>query len=163
MQLDPLQMLDPRVIGVCIGIVIVAYFVLRKWFFLPYIEVMQERAERIDKGRALRDEAKQITEGAQWEVASIQGKAKADAEELERSSQVQSADYRKEAMAAAVVEIDELLKKGRGEIAADAEVEAAELRSQAIECVALACERLLGKRDDVLIASAVDRALARPE
>ena len=163
MQLDPLQMLDPRVIGVCIGIVIVAYFVLRKWFFLPYIEVMQERAERIDKGRALRDEAKQITEGAQWEVASIQGKAKADAEELERSSQVQSAEYRKEAMAAAVVEIDELLKKGRGEIAADAEVEAAELRSQAIECVALACERLLGKRDDVLIASAVDRTLARPE
>jgi len=163
MQLDPLQMLDLRVIGVCIGIVIVAYFVLRKWFFLPYIEVMQERAERIDKGRALLDEAKQITDGAAWEVASIQGKAKADAEEIERDSQERATTYRKEGMAAAVVEIDALLKKGRGEIAVQAEGEAAELRARAIECVALACERLVGARDDVLIESAVDRALARPE
>jgi len=163
MQLDPFKMLDLRVIAACMGIVLITYFVLRRWFFLPYIEVMQERAERIDKGRALRDEAKQITDGAQWEVASIQGKAKADAEELERSSQVQSADYRKEAMAAAVVEIDGILSAGRLEIAEEAKSEATELRTQAIECVGLACEQLLGARDQVLIESAVDRALARPE
>lgn len=163
MQLDPFKQLDPIVIGVCVSIVVIAYFVLRKWFFLPYIEVMQERAERLDAAHAVREEARQVSEGATWEVASLQGSAKADAEQIERAAQEEATTYRKESMAAVVTEIDELLKSGRLEIAAQAETEAAELRTQAIDCVGLACEQLLGKHDPVLVESAVDRALARPE
>ena len=163
MQLDPFKMLDLRVIAACMGIVLITYFVLRRWFFLPYIEVMQERAGRLDKARALREEADQIAQGATWEVASVEGKAKADAEELEREAQEQASAYRKETMAAAVTEIDGILSAGRLEIAEEAKSEATELRTQAIECVGLACEQLLGARDQVLIESAVDRALARPE
>lgn len=162
-QLNPLEQINPAVIGAAVAVVVVTYFVLRKLFFLPYIAVMDERATRVEAARALREEARGIADNAAWEVADIESKMKLAVAEAERGAEEQSAAYHKDTIAATVAEIDESLKRGRLDITADAEKEAAGLRTQAIDCVGLACEQLLTRRDSMLIESAVDRALARPE
>jgi F-type H+-transporting ATPase subunit b len=161
MQLDPIGQLDPYVIAATLAIVLITYVLLRRWLFTPYIAVLDERQARIDAGNERMAEADAVAKQAVWDVASIEADARAKAAVIEHDSLEETEAHRKRTMDAAIHEVDQMLAKGRAEIAKDRESETARVRAEALTCVDTACSQLFGKSDPMIVESSVDRAIDR--
>jgi F-type H+-transporting ATPase subunit b len=161
MELNPLKMIDFRVIAVVIAIFTVTHFVLRRTFFLPVIEMMERRRERIDAGDAKRDEAADVSRLAEDEAESIIARGRDRAERVAQAIRERTQTVRREQLDGARGESAALMEKGRLGIAQEREAELTKLRSETATCVTLACERLLGGADGETIDGIVDRLVAR--
>jgi F-type H+-transporting ATPase subunit b len=161
MELNPLKQIDPLVIVTVMIAFSITAVLLRKWFFLPYIGVMEERDMRLEEAQAALDEAERIVLEAEPTAAADVERAREEADLLMRQSREQNDLYRRETVDAAMAEVSTLLEKGRKRISQARESELASLRAQAVECVNLACVKLMGSADEESTATAVDKLLAR--
>jgi len=161
MQLDPIGQLNPYVIVATMVIVALTYVALRRWLFVPYIVVLDERQARLDAGRERLAEAEASRQQAVWEVASIEADARAKAEAIEHDALEEAEAHRKRTMDEAIRDVDVLLARERAHIAKAREQETARVRSEAVTCVGVACTRLFGEGDSMIVESSVDRAIDR--
>jgi F0F1-type ATP synthase membrane subunit b/b' len=159
--LNPLDQIQPWVILSVIGIFCITLFVLRRVFFLPYIEVMELReSERVAADREIA-EANGVVGDARAEAERIRSQARERAEEMARASGAEDEAYRRRVLETAMHESSATLERGRVRIASERDAEVERLREEAVECVTLACDRLLGAADPAAVSGAVDKLLAR--
>lgn len=161
MNLNPLDQLDPFVIGSVVLIFIATYVVLRKVFVLPYLEVMERREALFDAGHDRTDEAGRVEREADFAAEKALTEAAAWAEQAVVDARERADSYRRETTGAAIKSAAERLESGRASIAAARSAEIAQLRAQAVECAGLACEQLLGEPDRASVEAAIDRLMAR--
>ncbi len=82
MNLNPLEQLNLITMAAMAAIFLMTFFVLRKLFFIPLIEVMEKRAEKIERARTRYEEAGALLEKAREETREIAAQAAGTAERL---------------------------------------------------------------------------------
>lgn len=161
MELNPLNMIEPVVIAGVVAIFILTHFVLRRVFFLPVIEVMERRRERLDTASTMRDQAAEVQRSAARDVDTLRERARSRAESVGQTVRERAQAARRERLDAARAESAKIVEDGRGAIATEREAELAKLRAETSSCVGVACERLLGRTDTHTIDAIVDRLVSR--
>jgi F0F1-type ATP synthase membrane subunit b/b' len=160
-DLNPLNQINPVVIGAEMAIFTGMYMGLRRWFVLPYLKVIEERQARIEEGDAKAAEAERLlAEAAAQSEATLAG-AHEKADRIVRESHEASDAERRRIVQAALDEVSAYLEEGRAEVTLARQQELEGQREEAIECVTVACGKLLGRPDGELAVEAVDRLLAR--
>jgi F0F1-type ATP synthase membrane subunit b/b' len=159
--LNPIDQIVWWVILAVIGVFSATLVVLRRVFFLPYIEVMEKREVELEAAEAVLAEAERIVAEAEPEAQRITTEVRDKADELLRRTREEDDAYRQQTIETAMQESSAVLEKGRARSAAAREAEVAQLRLQAVECVTLACDKLLGSSDTDSVTAAVDKLLAR--
>lgn len=161
MDLNPLNQIRIEVILIAAGIFWLTFLVLKRVYFLPYIEVMEARDAKLRQAEVLAAEAATILEEAQQQANDIVCDARERADRIVRDAHDQADEYRRAALAAAGDEVGRMLEAGRVKIAKAREAETSALRDEALECVGIACSKLVGEADENVVRSAVDKLLAR--
>ena len=161
MDLNPLNQIDPVVIGGVAAIFWVTYLVLRAYVFKPYIAVMESRDARLEEAEAARRTAEKLAEEAEAESGRVMARARETADRVLQEAHEEAERYRRERLQVAGDEIGHFLEDGRASIATARQNELMALRDQALECVGLACEKLVGETNDDVIETAVDKLIAR--
>jgi F-type H+-transporting ATPase subunit b len=161
MELDPLRQLNPAVMAAAAAVFVVAYVLLRRVFFLPVIEVMAARDERIEKARRALTEAEERQAEAQAGARTIVEGAEADAIQIAEKARASAEAQARQAVEGAQHKAQRALDKGRARIAREKEEELGRLRTETVECVTLACDKLVGEVPDGAIEATVDGLMAR--
>lgn len=161
MDLNPLNQIDPVIIAAVLLIVAVTYQVLKRVYFLPYIDVMEAREARLARAEEQALEADAILAGAETQAAAVVDGAREKADRVVREARERAERDRRIAVEHAGEEVGRRLEEGRARIAAARDNELARLRSEALECVGIACEKLIGSTDRPTVEAAVDKLLAR--
>jgi len=161
MELNPLKQINPVVVASVIVIFTCTYYVLRKVFFLPLIEVMEKRHERIQNSQLQLTEAQRIVGQAEKEASEIVAKAREEADSISRDMRERIEEIRKAGIDTAKDGADRFLEDGRKGILMSKEAEQAKLRKEAVECVGLACDKLLGKVETNTVESVIDKLMAK--
>jgi F0F1-type ATP synthase membrane subunit b/b' len=161
MDLNPINQLSLFVI-VGVGVIFTAtYFVLRRTFFLPVIEVMEQRFDRIEASRTVRYEAADVSRHAETEAADIAEAARTKSDAILAGARASVEKERQERLEAARAQVARALDDGRREIVAARDAELATLREETAVCVTIACDKLLHGTDPHVIESVVDRLVAK--
>lgn len=161
MELDPLRQLNPAVMAAAAAVFAIAYLVLRRVFFLPVIEVMAARDERVEKARSLMAEANGTYAQAEAEAQTVMEGAEEDAIRIAEKARAAADAKAREVVEEAQRKAQRALDKGRARIAREKDEELARLRAETIECVTLACDKLVGEVPDGAIETTVDGLMAR--
>lgn len=161
MELNPLNQIHPVVIASVIVIFAITYFVLRKAFFLPVIEVMERRNSRIEASRALREEAAGASRQADFEAEEVLRKARERAESVVSSAREEVERERSARLDKSRADNVSFLERERAKIMKERTAEVDALRDEATACVTMACEKLLDGADPHLVSSVVDHLVAR--
>lgn len=159
--LNPLDQIHPWVIVSVIAIFCATLYALRRVFFLPYIETMEERETTLEQAEAKIAEAERTTADARADAERTVDEARAEAQALIEKSRGEDDAYRRETVGAAQAALASTLEHGRTRIAKERAKEVDLVRGQAVECVTLACEQLLGETDRAAVTGEVDKLLAR--
>lgn len=161
MELNPLAQIDPIVIGGTIVVFSATYVAMRKVFFDPVIDVMEERHARCKDAAHVCEEAQVLVATADSEALAAVEAAREEADRLLAESRQAAEAERDRRIAHARERVERALEVGRAEIleAKEAEVEA--LTKEARECVGLACAKLVGRVDDEVVGDVVERVVAR--
>jgi F-type H+-transporting ATPase subunit b len=161
MNLNPLTQIEPVTIGATVLIFAATYRVMRTSVFLPIVNAMEDRQERIDAGRRAAEEAEQLVCAAEAEAAERLKLAHLEGDRLVQAAREKAERAREERAAAAEAEAVRILEAGRAKITAAREHEVAALRAQALDCVGLACSKLLVPIEDKTVEAIVDTAIAK--
>jgi F-type H+-transporting ATPase subunit b len=161
MDLNPINQLNLLVI-VAVGVIFTAaHFVLRKMFFLPVIEVMEQRSDRVEASRTVRYEAAEVSRSAETEATEIAEVARAKTDAILASASEAAERERQRRLEDARSEVACVLDDGRREIVTARDAELAKLREETIACVTVACDKLLHGTDPHVVESVVDRLVAK--
>jgi F-type H+-transporting ATPase subunit b len=160
-DLNPLNQIQPVVIGAVMLIFTAVWFVLRKVYFLPYIEVMEARERRFETAEAREAEAQRIVADAEPETRRMVDEAQAEADRILTDAREEAARYRRNTLKAANDEAARLLEEGRSKLASARTAELTAVRQEAVDCVNLACGKLLGEAHPDAAGKAVDKLIAR--
>lgn len=161
MELNPLNQIQPAVIGSVVGIFTVTHFVLRRTFFLPVIEVMERRQARLDTASAQRDEAGRVGHDAETQTEEILTRARSRAERIAGVVRERAQAERRQRIDAVREAGASRMEAGRQQIMQEREDELASLRAETSKCVTMACQRLLGDVDPRTVDSIVARLVER--
>lgn len=161
MNLNPIDQISPTVIVAIVLIIVATYFALRRVYVLPYLGVLEERERLFEAADAMNAEATQRVAAAGVDAERVVAEAVAEAEAMRAEARERAETDRRiriaEATNAAAVQLDE----GRARIASARAAELDRLRTEADECVHLACGQLVGSVDDELVATTIERLIAR--
>jgi F0F1-type ATP synthase membrane subunit b/b' len=161
MQLNPLAQINPLVI-VTVGVIFVAtYFVLRKVFFSPVIDVMERRFEHVQEAKTMRERAAEVGRTSEHDAEDALAAAGAKVEAILDRSREEAGRARQARLGAVREETDRLLEAGRSDIMEAREAELAKLREETTVCVTIACDKLLHGADPHVVSSVVDRLVAK--
>ncbi|MFZ3063237.1 MAG: ATP synthase F0 subunit B [Actinomycetota bacterium] len=163
MPLNPLAQINLITIVALMAIFVATYFILRKIFFLPIIEVMEKRTKKIGAARARYVEAWAVKSNAQREAERILAEAGEEAEHITEEAKEEITRVREAKVAQANAEADGILAKGREEIVRLKESEQAKLREDLFSCVNQTLTKLVGKVDERTVHSMVNKVLAARE
>lgn len=161
MELNPLKQIDPVVIVAVMIVFALTYVVLRRVFFGPYIQVMEERSRRLESGREQAEDARVLIETAEAEAAQLMDRVREKADRAVREARQSAEGAGRRTVEATLEEVGVLLEQGRARIAQARENELSVMRQEALDCVGLACSRLVGTSDLSSIEMAVDKLIAR--
>jgi F-type H+-transporting ATPase subunit b len=161
MNLNPTAQFNPVIIVATIIIFVVTFVLLRRWFVLPYVRVLEERERLFEAGDTQLAEAGERTRTATQHAEQIVADAVAQAAQVRDDARAAADKYRHERIGDETARAASSLEQGRAEIARERAAEVERVRTQAHECVRLACERLQCSASDEAVTSAVTRALAR--
>lgn len=161
MDLNPLNQIDPVIIGAVIAIVALTYQVLKRVYFMPYIRVMEAREQRLEMAEEQDAQADAILTQAEEQAATVVESARERADRIVREARERAERDRRFAVEKAGEEVGRRLEEGRARIAQARDNELAHLRTEALECVGIACEKLIGDTDVAAVETAVDKLLAR--
>ena len=129
MELNPLNQINLVTIAIVIAVFAITHFVLRRTFFLPVIEVMERRRERLEAAAAVREQAADLVRAAEADAATIRERASQRASRVQQALRDRAQGVRAEKLEAAREDNAAVLEKGREAIAADREAELAKLRA----------------------------------
>lgn len=161
MDLNPLNQIEPYLIIAVVVLFALTYQVLKRVYFLPYIDVMEAREARLVAAEAQADEAVAILEDAERQAGELVDSARERADRIVREARDRAESERRLAAVTAGEQAGKALEEGRARIAAARTTELERLRSEALDCVGIACEKLIGEADPATVEAAVDKLLAR--
>lgn len=161
MDLNPLHQIEPVVIVTVAAIFAFTLIVLRKIFYLPYINVMEARERRLARAEQKLSQAEQLMQETEEESGRILERTRQRADKLLKQTQDQCETRRRHATTTTGEEVGGLLEAGRAKIRAARQEDLSSLREHALDCVGIACAKLIGETDRSDIEAAVDKMLAR--
>lgn len=159
MNLNPMTQLDPVVIVLAATIFLLTFAGLRRFFVLPYVEVMEARDRLCEDAEACVSQAATVEREADLDAEGILRDAAQKAGQLRAEALREADEYRKVTVEAAQKKAATHLEGGRAQIAALRASQLAAVHDQAVECVGLACNQLLGDGEDTAVPTAVDRVM----
>ncbi len=159
MNLNPLEQLNLVTMAAMTAIFLVTFFVLRKRFFIPLIDVMEKRAGKIGRAQARYGEADALIEKAREEAGRIAAEAAGTADRLAEEAKVEIARARDARRAQAGAEADAVLAKGREEVARLREAEQGRLKEQLLACSRQTLGKIIDEVDDDALRLVVARVL----
>lgn len=159
MNLNPISQLDPVVIVLAATIFLLTFAGLRRFFVLPYVEVMEARDRLCEDAEACVSEAAAVARSADLEAEGILRDAAQTAEQVRTEALTEVEEYRRATVDAAQKKAAAHLESGRTQIAALRSAQLAAVHDQAVECVGLACDQLLGDGEDTAVPTTVDRVM----
>ncbi|MGA1823735.1 MAG: F0F1 ATP synthase subunit B [bacterium] len=110
---------------------LILLYLMRKFFFKPVVEILEDRREKIKEGLAQREIAKKEKEAALKEREEIIAKGRIDSRNI-----IKEAEKKKEQIiAAAKAEADEIISQGKKSIFQEREKLKEEMNLQLIELV----------------------------
>jgi F-type H+-transporting ATPase subunit b len=163
MVLDPLAQINVVTMVAIIVIFLATSLLLRRIFFLPLIEVMEQRAARIAQARERKADVDARLHEAQLEAERVRAAAAAEAARLVEQAASETAAIRSGRMARAAAEAEAILANGREEVRALRQAESAKLEDELRACVTAMLSKMVGTVDDVAVRLTVKRALATKE
>lgn len=160
MALNPLNQINLITIIALIALFVVTYFVLKRVFFNPYIEVMEKRSEKIADSHTRLLQALALKERAQNERERILAEAGEEAGRMTEEAKTEMAKEREAKVAQAQTEADKILAEKRAKVARLAESEQVKLKEDLFGCVNQTLTKLVGKVDQQALRSVVTKVLA---
>ncbi len=159
MNLNPLEHLNVITLAAIAAIFLTTFFVLRKLFFIPLIDVMEKRAEKIERALARYGEADALIEKAREEVGHIAAEAAGTAERIAEEAKGEITRVRDAKLSQAGAKADAVLARGREEIAHLKEMEQAKLREQLLACSRQTLLKIIREVDEDALRLVVNRIL----
>lgn len=160
MVLNPLAQINIVTIGALIAIFLVTFFLLRRIFFLPVIDVMEKRAARIETARTKKAEAENLLSRAQLKAEEISAEARAEAERIADAAKGEMIKVREAKTAQANAEADAIQAKGRDEVLVLKRSEEAKLKEDLCVCVNRTLSKMIGPVDEKTVRFMVNKVLA---
>jgi F0F1-type ATP synthase membrane subunit b/b' len=161
MELNPLNQIDPIVILSVMTVFAITYVLLRRTFILPYLEVMEARAARLDHADEMTREAQGLLEEAEGQAGPMLTQAREKADRILREARDAADSERRGIAEETTAEVARWLESGRAQLSEERRHELDLLRTEAVTCVSAACTRLVGHTDGDRAEAAVERVLAR--
>ncbi len=159
MELNPLNQIHGVTIVGMIVVFWVTFVLMKVLVFNPVLDVMIARRRKIAEGEAKLAEADSVLNAAREEADSLVADGEAQAETVQKEATEVAESRRQERLVAAKEEADALLSQGRAGVADIRAQEAAKVREELVGCTGIACRKLIGKVDDRLVASIVDKVM----
>jgi F-type H+-transporting ATPase subunit b len=163
MVLDPLAQINAITVAGTIVVFFVTLLLLRRILFLPLIEVMEQRAAKLEQAKARKAEADALLERAQLEVQQTRSIAAAEAAQLIEKVRDETARIRSERLAGAGAEADAILARGREEIRVLRHSEDARLADELCTCVTAMLTTMIGPVDAAAVRLTVMQVVAGRE
>ena len=160
MDLNPLEQLNLITMAAIAAIFLVTLFILRKVFFIPLIDVMEKRADKLERSRSRYEEASTLIEKAQEGAKRIAAEAAETAEHLSDEVKAELARIRESKRAEASVEAESILARGRNEVALHKESEQARLKEHLLTCSKQTLFKMIPEVDEERLQFIVNRVLA---
>jgi F0F1-type ATP synthase membrane subunit b/b' len=163
MALDPLAQIHLVTILAVILITLTTLLLLRRIFFLPLIEVMEQRAAKIEAARTQMAAGEAALRAAEAEAERVLAAAAVEAARLAAGVQEEVAGLRTQRLARAGAEAEAILAQGREAVAALGLVEENRLQTELCVCVSRTLATMIGPVDDSAVRFMVHRVLAAKE
>jgi len=159
MNLNPLEQLNLVTMAAMAAIFLVTFFVLRTVLFNPLIDVMEKRANRLERSRARYQETDALIEQAREEAAGIAAGAAETAERLSEDVRRELAGIRESKRALANAEAEKILSSGRAETARLKGAEQARLKDHLLTCSRQTLVKMIPTVDEAALRLVVNRVL----
>ncbi|RJQ53644.1 MAG: hypothetical protein C4521_07170 [Actinobacteria bacterium] len=159
MELNPLTQLNVVTIAGMIVVFWVTFVVLKVVFFNPLLDVVVARRKKVAEGRDRLAEAETILSRAGQEAERLLAEADSEVERIEGGAAEAAEAWRQERVAGAKEEADKVLVEGRDRIVRIRKKEEEKVREELVGCTTIACMRLVGKVDERLVGSIVDKVM----
>lgn len=126
----------------------IVFFVIYRFALEPLKKIMDERAEKIDKGLKDAQEVEERLKQAKEEQSKIIIDARKEAEKIIEKAKIQSEENQKKSLEKAKEEINKIINEERIKIKQEKETIFSELKKETVNLVILTCEKFLGKKID---------------
>ena len=161
MEMNPLAQIDWRVILATIVIFVATYFALRRVYFYPVIEAMEDRREDLEDCDEACERARSIIAAAEDDARLTAEQAETERTALLEKAREEAQAERERRVDGAKAEAEERLAEGRRQIEAERAEQVEWLRTEARECVTMACSKLVGDVPEETVAPVVDRVIEK--
>ncbi len=159
MGLNPLEQLNLMTMAAMAAIFLATFIILRKVFFIPLIAAMEKRAEKIERARARYGEADALIERTREEAEHITADATRTAERLAEEAKGEIVRVRDAKRSQASSEADNILARGREEVARLKEAEQARLKEELLVCSKQTLVKIIHEVDEDALRLVISRVL----
>lgn len=159
MNLNPLEQLNLITMAGIAAIFLVTFFILKKAFFTPLINVMEKRDNKLERARARYQETSALLEKAQEEARKTTAEATETAERLSDEVKAELARIRESKRAEASAEAENILAQGREEVARLKEAEQTKLKEHLMTCSKQTLMKMIHEVNEETLELVVNRVL----
>jgi len=159
MNLNPLEQLNLITMAAMAAIFLVTFFVLRRVFFTPLIDVMEKRAGKLERARARYQEADALIEKARDVAVRIAAEAAEKAERLSKEVKGELTRIRESKRAEANAEAEKILASGRAEVSRLKTTEQARLKEHLLMCSKQTLAKMVSQVDEETLRLVINRVL----
>ncbi len=159
MSLNPLDQLNLITMAVIAAIFLVTFFILKKVFFTPLIDILEKRARKLESSRLRYQEADKLIKQAQESAARIATEAGETAESFSENIRKELARIENSKRALANAEAEKILADGRVEVARLKETEQARLKDHLLACSRQTLLKMIPTVDEEALRLVVNRVL----
>jgi F0F1-type ATP synthase membrane subunit b/b' len=163
MGLNPLEQLNLVTMAALAAIFLATFFILKKVLFLPLIEVMEKRADKLERAHARYEQADALIRQAQEEAAKIAAEAAETAERFSADVKRELAGIREAKHALANAEAENILARGRAEAARIKGTEQSRLKDHLLACSRQTLLKMIPTVDEDALRLVVNRVLTARE
>lgn len=160
MNLNPLEQLNLITMAAIAAIFLATFFILKKVFFTPLIDIMEKRAGKLESSRARYQEADVLIEQAREEAARIAAEAGETAERFSADVRRELAGIGESKRALANAEAEKILASGREEVVRLKGTEQARLKEHLLTCSRQTLVKMIPTVDEEALRLVVNRVLA---
>ncbi len=163
MELNPIEQINFITIVSIIILFTITFFILKRIFFDPLIEIMEKRTEKIQRSKSLIDEAKNLLDSAREESEKIINEARAEAERIKTAAKEEALRIKDEKISEAKKQAGKLLLEGRREIEILKAEEKNKLASEVFSCTQMTLEKLIERVNEKVLKALVDKSISEIE
>ena len=159
MNLNPLEQLNLITMAAMAAIFLVTFFILKKVFFTPLIDMMEKRAGKLESSRVRYQEADALIEQAREEAARIAAEAAETAERFSEDVRRELVGIGESKRALANAEAEKIFASGREEVARLKGTEQARLKEHLLACSKQTLVKMIPSVDEEALRLVVSRVL----